>query len=102
VVVSRETESRMPTAARLTTSEVPPELMKGSVIPVTGMRLTTTAMFRKAWTHRTTVTPAARSIPKRSGACVATRSPRYPRRRKRPMTRRPPTSPNSWPTIAKM
>jgi hypothetical protein len=42
-------DRRIPTAARTTTSEVPPLLRKGSGMPVMGMRLTTTAMLMKAW-----------------------------------------------------
>lgn len=46
--VSREIESRTPAAAKLTSSDEPPALMNGSVIPVTGSRATTTAMLMKA------------------------------------------------------
>lgn len=46
--VSREIESRTPAAAKLTSSEEPPALMNGSVMPVTGSSATTTAMLMNA------------------------------------------------------
>ena len=53
-------DSRMPTAARLIDSDEPPALMNGKVIPVIGIRATTTAMLMNAWTHSQAVIPAAR------------------------------------------
>ena len=38
----------MPAAAKLTTSDEPPALMNGSVMPVTGSSATTTAMLMNA------------------------------------------------------
>ena len=73
--VSREMESRIPTAAKLTTSDEPPALMNGSVIPVTGRSATTTAMLTKAWKHSQAVIPAASSAPNVSGARSAVRMP---------------------------
>lgn len=87
-------------AAKLTTSDVPPELTNGSVIPVTGSRLTTTPMLMNAWNAIHAVMPTASSPPNVSGAAREIRSPRYAKNRNRPMTAIPPMSPSSWPTIA--
>lgn len=46
--VSRDIESRTPAAAKLTSSDEPPALMNGSVMPVTGSSATTTAMLMNA------------------------------------------------------
>ena len=73
--VSRETESRIPTAAKLMMSDEPPALMNGNVMPVTGKSATTTPMLMKAWTQNQAVMPAASSAPKVSGARSATRAP---------------------------
>ena len=73
--VSREIDNRMPAAAKLTSSEEPPALMNGSVIPVTGRSATTTAMLMNAWKHNQAVIPAASSAPKVSGARRAVRIP---------------------------
>ncbi len=56
-------------------SEEPPALMNGSVIPVTGMSATITAMLMNACTVSHVVMPAASSAPKVSGAASATRKP---------------------------
>ena len=87
-------------AAKLTTREVPPELTNGSVMPVTGSRLTTTPMLMNAWNAIDAVMPTASSPPNVSGADREMRSPRYAKNRNRPMTVTPPMSPSSWPTIA--
>ena len=42
-MVSREIDNRMPTAAKLMISDEPPALRNGSVIPVIGTSVTTTA-----------------------------------------------------------
>ena len=68
-------ERRIPTAAKLMMSDEPPALMKGSVMPVTGSRATTTAMFTKAWKPRPAVIPAASRPPNVSGAVSETRTP---------------------------
>lgn len=65
----------MPAAAKLTSSEDPPALMNGSVMPVTGRRATTTPMLMNAWKQSHAVIPAARSAPKVSGARSAVRMP---------------------------
>ena len=49
--------------------------MNGSVIPVIGTRLATTAMFTQAWKTIQVVTPAASSAPVASGARSAMRTP---------------------------
>ena len=69
-------DSRIPTAAKLTTSDEPPELMNGRVIPVLGMISSTTPMLMKAWIVSHAVMPTASSAPKVSGAPSATRTPR--------------------------
>ena len=58
----------MPIAAKLTTSDVPPALTNGRVIPVTGRSATTTPMLMNAWKHSQIVIPAASRAPKVSGA----------------------------------
>ena len=68
-------DSRTPAAAKLTSSDEPPALMNGSVMPVTGRRATTTAMLMKAWKHSQAVIPAASSAPNVSGARSAVRMP---------------------------
>lgn len=73
--VSREMDSRIPAAAKLTTSDEPPALMNGSVMPVTGNSATTTAMLMNAWKHSHAVIPAASRAPKVSGARSAVRMP---------------------------
>ena len=73
--VSREIESRIPTAAKLMMRDEPPALMNGSVIPVIGSSATTTPMLMNAWRHSQAVIPAASSAPNVSGAASATRTP---------------------------
>jgi len=65
----------MPTAARLMSSDEPPALMNGSVMPVTGMSTTTTPMLMNAWMQSQAVMPAASSAPNVSGAASATLIP---------------------------
>ena len=65
----------MPTAAKLMMSDEPPALMKGSVIPVTGMSETTTAMLMNAWRLIQAVIPAASRPPNVSGAASAVFTP---------------------------
>ena len=74
-MVSREIDNSTPTAAKLMVSDDPPALMNGSVMPVTGISATTTAMLMKAWMHSQAVMPAARSAPNVSGARIAVRMP---------------------------
>ena len=88
-------------AAKLTTRDVPPELTNGSVMPVTGSRLTTTPMLMNAWNAIHAVMPTASSPPNVSGAAREMRSPRYAKNRNSPITATAPTNPSSWPTIAK-
>ena len=57
------------------TSDEPPRLMNGSVMPVIGRRATTTPMLMNAWTHSQAVIPAASRPPKVSGARSAIRIP---------------------------
>ncbi len=65
----------MPTAAKLMTSDEPPALMNGRVIPVTGRTATTTPMLMNAWMHSQAVIPVANSAPNVSGARRAVRIP---------------------------
>ena len=50
--------------------------MKGSVIPVSGMRPVTPPTMMNAWIAIAEVSPAARSFEKPSCACIAIRRPR--------------------------
>ena len=61
---------------RPTHSEEPPYEMNGSVMPVIGTRLATTAMFTQAWNASHVVMPAARSAPVASRARSAIAMPR--------------------------
>lgn len=92
----------MPTAAKLMMSDEPPALRNGRVMPVIGTSVTTTAILMNAWMHSQPVMPAASSAPNVSGAPRATRTPAYASSTNRPITTIDPTSPNSWPTSAKM
>ena len=74
--VSREIDSRIPTAAKLTSSDDPPALMNGSVMPVIGSSTTTTAMLMNACSVSQAVMPTAISAPKVSGADMAILMPR--------------------------
>jgi len=65
----------MPTAVSVIASDDPPALTNGSVIPVTGMRPTTTPMLMNAWMQIQAVIPPARSPPNVSGAASAVRMP---------------------------
>ena len=56
-------------------SDDPPALMNGNVMPVTGIRATTTPMLMNAWMHSQAVVPAASSAPNVSGAASETRMP---------------------------
>ena len=76
--------------------------MNGSVIPVIGTRLATTAMFSHAWNASQTVMPAASRAPSVSGARSAMRVPRKARARKRKITVRVPRTPSSFPITAKI
>lgn len=68
-------DNRIPTAARLIDNDEPPALMNGRVIPVIGIRATTTATLMNAWTHSQAVIPAASRAPKVSGAASEMRTP---------------------------
>ena len=74
-MVSREIERRIPIAAKLMMSDEPPALRNGSVIPVIGTSVTTTAMLMRAWMHSQPVIPVASSAPNVSGAPSATLIP---------------------------
>ena len=100
--VSREIDNRTPTAAKLTTSDEPPALMNGSVMPVTGSSATTTPMLMKACRQSHAVIPAASRAPNVSGARSAVRIPDTARIPNRAMTTSAPANPNSSPMIAKM
>jgi hypothetical protein len=74
-MVSREIESRIPTAAKLMMRDEPPALINGRVMPVIGTSVTTTAMLINACRHSHAVIPDASSAPNVSGAASATRMP---------------------------
>lgn len=74
-------DRRIPTAAKLTTSDDPPEETNGSVMPVMGSSETTTPMLMSAWSVSHAVMPIASSAPNVSGAPSATRTPRYAKKR---------------------
>ena len=57
-----------------TQSELPPYEMKGSVMPVIGTRLATTAMFTHAWKQSHMVIPMASRAPVESSARSAMRT----------------------------
>lgn len=57
------------------TSDDPPALMNGRVIPVTGISATTTPMLMNAWMHSHAVIPVASRAPNESGARIAVRIP---------------------------
>ena len=80
----------------------PPYEMNGSVIPVIGSRLATTAMFTQAWKAIQTVTPVARRPPTASGAPIAMRMPLKAMTRNSATTTSVPRSPSSFPRTAKI
>jgi hypothetical protein len=92
----------MPTATRLTQSDEPPYEMNGSVMPVIGTRLATTAMFSQAWKPSQAVIPVASSAPSVSGARSAMRMPLNARSRKSTTTLSVPRRPSSFPRTAKI
>lgn len=92
----------MPTAKRPTQSDDPPYEMNGSVMPVIGTRLATTAMFSQAWKASHAVMPIASSAPSASGARRAMRVPRNARVRNRKITATVPMRPSSFPITAKI
>ena len=63
--------------ARNITSEVPPELMKGSVCPVAGIEFVTTATLTATCTASMEENPAATSEANLSRTESAIRMPRY-------------------------
>ena len=63
-------------AAKETSSDDPPALRKGSVMPVIGSSTTTTPMLMNACSVSQPVMPAASSAPNVSGAESAMRRPR--------------------------
>ena len=65
--VSREIERRIPTAAKLTSSDDPPALMNGSVMPVIGSSTTTTAMLMNACSASQAVMPTGQQRAERVG-----------------------------------
>ena len=103
-IVSREMERRIPTAARLTTSDDPPSLTNGQRHAREGQQVRRRrAMLMNAWNASHAVMPSASRAPNVSGARER-HADAAPGRgaANRPMTVRPPTRPSSWPTIAKM
>ena len=87
---------------RPTQSELPPYEMKGSVMPVIGTRLATTAMFTHAWKQSHIVMPIASSAPVESSARRAIRTPRKASARKSRTITSAPARPSSSPSTAKI
>ena len=85
-----------------TQSELPPYEMNGSVMPVIGTRLATTAMFTHAWKTSHVVMPAAKSAPVESFARSAIAMPRYAIAKNSTMTTSVPARPISSPSTAKI
>ncbi len=87
---------------RPTQSELPPYEMKGSVMPVIGTRLATTAMFTHAWKQSHMVMPIASSAPVESSARSAIRTPRKASARNSRTITSAPARPSSSPSTAKI
>jgi hypothetical protein len=87
---------------RPTQSELPPYEMNGSVIPVIGTRLATTAMFTHAWKQSHIVMPVASNAPVEFSARSAMRTPRNASARKSRTITRAPARPSSSPSTAKI
>ena len=75
----RATFATMPAPSIVITSDEPPADRNGSVMPDTGSRPTTAPRLITACPTIHAVTPAATSVPKRSGARRATRKPTRPK-----------------------
>ncbi len=82
-------------ASRLMTSDEPPELTKGSGIPLVGINPSTTLIFTNACTATIVVSPSARYDPNGSGARSDTRMPRQVTTQKQITTAVAPISPSS-------
>jgi len=95
-------ESNTPTAAKFTTSDEPPWETNGRVMPVTGIKASTTQMLMIAWKVIQAVMPAASRPPKVSGARRAVLIPPQAKATNKPMTTIPPTKPSSWAIVEKM
>ena len=85
-----------------TQSELPPYEIKGSVMPVIGTRLATTAMFTQAWKQSQIVMPVASSAPVESSARSAIRTPRNASARNSRTMTSAPARPSSSPSTAKI
>lgn len=81
---------------------VPPALKKGSEMPVLGMELVTTAIFRRACQPIWAVNPMTSIQPNLSGARRAMETPLYTSSTNSRMITRAPTKPSSSQTMAKM
>ena len=91
-----------PICASCMVSAVPPALKKGREMPVLGMELVTTAMFRSACHPIWAVRPMTSMHPNLSGARRAMEMPLYTSRMKSRMMTTAPTNPSSSQTMAKM
>ena len=69
--------STIPISANCITSAVPPKLKKGKEIPVLGIRLVTTPMFKNTCTASRVMMPTVVRVPNLSRAW---RASQYPRR----------------------
>src|SRR5581483_7527682 len=98
----RATLSITPIAAMVMTSDEPPNDTNGRGTPVIGSMPMTAPMLMIACTTTQAVTPDATSMPNRSGARVAVRTPNTARAANRATMRMAPSRPSSSPMMAKM
>ena len=99
---TREMLNNNPAPAMTTTSEEPPNEMKGSATPVGGTSESMTAIFNRALVMIHKVMPEASKAPNGSRARRATPNPRMTSRIYRQTTKIAPTAPNSSPMTAKI
>src|SRR5437879_3118299 len=95
-----ETFIRMPSDASELTSELPPELIMGSGMPLVGIMPSTTLMFMNPCTTSMVVMPSARYLPKSSGTSTVARRPRHKITMKPTRTPTEPIRPSSSLTTA--
>ncbi len=89
-------------AIQLDNNELPPELIKGNGIPVTGKTPIFIPILMAAWVKNMTANPIIISILNGSSAFEDNRTNRHRRNPKRIITVPAPTKPNSSPIVAKI
>ena len=92
----------MPISPRSISKLVPPEEKNGRLMPVLGMVLVTTAMFKMACSTTCTTNPTASSAPNLSRARMAMDIPRKSSARNSATARAAPRKPNSSHKIEKI